>query len=109
MTAKSESVVGSKEGLYPPKDIRRALGLKPGMKVRFKVEGGRMVVEPVPTIRELFKMGTTTSVTLEELRADRRELSRRLEGGRRRTAEDRWPGSCSIRPTCCPRRTGRSR
>jgi bifunctional DNA-binding transcriptional regulator/antitoxin component of YhaV-PrlF toxin-antitoxin module len=84
MAAQSESVVGSKEELYPPKAIRRALGLRPGMKVRFKVEGHRLVVEPIPSVRELMQMEPMTTVTLAELREDRRELSRRLEDGRKR-------------------------
>lgn len=82
MATKSESVVGSKEELYPPKAIRKALGLKPGRRVKFTVEGRRLVVEPVPTVEELLEMGTTVSVTLEELREDRRSLSRRFEEGR---------------------------
>ena len=86
MSTQSESVVGSKEELYPPKSIRDALGLKPGMKVRFRVEGRRLVVEPTPKVRELMEMEPVTTVTLEELREDRRELSRRLEDGRKRRA-----------------------
>ena len=84
MTVESESVVGSKEEIYPPKAVRRALGLKPGMKVRFRVEGRRLVVEPIPTVRELMEMEPMTTVTLEELREDRNELSHRLEDGRKK-------------------------
>ena len=84
MTVESESVVGSKEEIYPPKAVRRALGLKPGMKVRFRVEGHRLVVEPIPTVRELMEMEPMTTVTLEELKEDRKELSRRLEDGRKK-------------------------
>ena len=84
MSAQSESEVGSKEELYPPKFIRKALGLKPGMKVRFRVEGHSLVVEPIPKVRELMEMEPMTTVTLEELRRDRRGFSRRLEDGRKR-------------------------
>jgi AbrB family looped-hinge helix DNA binding protein len=84
MTVESESVVGSKEELYPPKEVRKALGLKPGMKVRFVVEGRKLVVEPIPPVRELMEMEPMVRVSLEELRKDRRELSRRLEDGRRK-------------------------
>ena len=84
MSVESESVVGSKEEIYPPKAVRRALGLRPGMKVRFRVEGRRLVVEPIPTVRELMEMEPMTTVTLEELREDRKELSRRLEDGRKK-------------------------
>ena len=84
MSVESESVVGSKEEIYPPKAVRRALGLRPGMKLRFRVEGRRLVVEPIPTVRELMEMEPMTTVTLEELREDRKELSRRLEDGRKK-------------------------
>lgn len=82
MASKSESVVGSKEELYPPKSVRKALGLRPGMKVRFRVEGRHLIVEPLPTVEDLSKMEPTVSVTLKELREDRGRLSKRLEEGR---------------------------
>jgi bifunctional DNA-binding transcriptional regulator/antitoxin component of YhaV-PrlF toxin-antitoxin module len=77
------SVVGSKEELYPPKKIRRALGLKPGMKVKYTLEGGKLVVEAVPSLDDLLKMEPTVTISLEEFHAHRRELSSRLEGKKR--------------------------
>ncbi len=75
-----ESIVGSKEELYPPKKIRRALGLKPGMKVRYTLEGRRLIVEPIPSIHDLLKMEPTVEISLKEFHDHRRELSARLEG-----------------------------
>ena len=75
----SESVVGSKEELYPPKSVRRALNLKPGTKVRYWVEGTRLIVEPIPTVDELAERKPTVTIALEELRADRQRLSDELE------------------------------
>jgi bifunctional DNA-binding transcriptional regulator/antitoxin component of YhaV-PrlF toxin-antitoxin module len=80
MTADTESIVGSKEELYPPKKIRRALGLKPGMKVRYTLEGKKLVVEPVPSLDDLLKMEPTVKISLKEVYQHRRELSARLEG-----------------------------
>jgi len=78
--SESESVVGSKEELYPPKSVRKALGLRPGMRVRYWVEGTRMVVEPIPTMDELSEREPTVTVKLEELVRERRKLSAQLEG-----------------------------
>ncbi len=77
------SVVGSKEELNPPKRIRRALGLKPGMKVRYTLEGRKIVVEPIPSVDDLLAMQPTVTISLEDLHKDRRELSSRLEGSRK--------------------------
>jgi len=77
----AESEVGSKEELYPPKKIREALGLKPGRKIRFKVEGNRLIVESIPSIEDLVAMKSTTRISLEEFHRYRRELSRALEEG----------------------------
>jgi len=75
----SESVVGSKEELYPPKSIRRALNLKPGTRVRYRVDGMRLIVEPIPTVDELSERKPTVTLTLNELRGDRKRLSAELE------------------------------
>lgn len=75
----SESVVGSKEELYPPKSMRRALNLEPGTKVRYRVEGTRLIVEPIPTVEDLAERKPTVTVTLKELPGDRRRLSNRVE------------------------------
>jgi bifunctional DNA-binding transcriptional regulator/antitoxin component of YhaV-PrlF toxin-antitoxin module len=74
------SVVGSKEELYPPKRMRRALGLKPGVKVKYTLEGRRLVVETVPSIDDLLEMEPTVTISLEEFHKHRRQLSSRLEG-----------------------------
>lgn len=77
------SVVGSKEELYPPKRLRRALGLKPGLKVKYTLEGRKLVVEPIPSIDDLLAMEPTVTISLEELHSHRRQLSARFEGKKR--------------------------
>ena len=74
-----ESRVGSKGELFPPKEMREKLGLKTCTKVIFKVESGRLIVEPVSTIEELIKAGTTVTTTLEEFHKERKELSKLAE------------------------------
>ena len=75
----SESRVGSKGELFPPKEIRRRLGLRPHVKVIYKIEGGRLLVEPVPSLEEVLKEPSSIEITLEEFHGFRRELSREAE------------------------------
>ncbi|PSN85253.1 hypothetical protein B9Q11_02285 [Candidatus Marsarchaeota G2 archaeon ECH_B_SAG-F08] len=75
-----EGIVGSKNELYPPKKIREKLGLKPGQKVKFRVEGDKLVVERVPSVEELLEQEPLVKITLEEQLRERHRLSRLLEG-----------------------------
>ena len=74
-----ESRVGSKGELFPPKEIRDKLGLKPHTKVIYKVENGRLIVEPVPSLEEVLEEPPAIEVTPEELKAFRRKLSKEAE------------------------------
>jgi len=74
-----KSRVGSKGELFPPKEIRRRLGLRAHMKVIYKIESGRLVVEPVPSLEEVLKESLPVEITLEEFHKHRKELSRKAE------------------------------
>jgi len=65
--------------LFPPKDVREKLGLRPHTKVIFKVEGGRLVVEPIPSLEEVLEEPSPVEITLEEFYGLRREISRKAE------------------------------
>ncbi|MCD6504232.1 AbrB/MazE/SpoVT family DNA-binding domain-containing protein [Candidatus Bathyarchaeota archaeon] len=75
----SKGRVGSKGELFPPKDVREKLGLRPHTKVIFKVEGGRLVVEPIPSLEEVLEEPSPVEITLEEFYGLRREISRKAE------------------------------
>jgi len=75
----TESRVGSKGELFPPKEIRETLGLQPHVKVIYKVVDGRLLVEPVPSLEEVLKEHPSVEITLEEFHALRKELSRKAE------------------------------
>ncbi len=75
----SKSRVGSKGELFPPKEIREKLGLRAHVKVIYKVEGGRLVVEPVPNLEDVLKEPPSVEITLEEFHGFRGELSRKAE------------------------------
>jgi len=71
--------VGSKGELFPPKYIREKLALKPCTKVLYKIESGRLIVEPIPTIKEVLQENTPVEITLEEFHKQRKELSEKTE------------------------------
>jgi bifunctional DNA-binding transcriptional regulator/antitoxin component of YhaV-PrlF toxin-antitoxin module len=74
-----KSRVGSKGELFPPKEIRKKLGLKTHTKVIYKIESGKLIVEPVPTLEEVLKETPAIEITLEEFHKHRKELSRKTE------------------------------
>jgi AbrB family looped-hinge helix DNA binding protein len=71
--------VGSKGELFPPKRIRETLGLRPNTRVIYKIEEGRLVVEPVPRLEEVLRDAPSVEVTLEEFHKFRKELSKKAE------------------------------
>ena len=61
-----KSRVGSKGELFPPKEIREKLGLHAHTEVIYKIEDGRLVVEPVPSLEKVLKEKSLVEITLEE-------------------------------------------
>ena len=74
-----EGRVGSKGELFPPTEIREKLGLKPHTKVLLHVADGKLIVEPIPSLEDLMSREPLVTITLEELRKFREELSRQTE------------------------------
>lgn len=75
----SESRVGSKGELFPSKEIREKLGLKPHTRVIYRVVDGRLVIEPVPDLKDLLCEPPELEITQDDLEKDRRKLSRESE------------------------------
>ncbi|MDI6905367.1 MAG: AbrB/MazE/SpoVT family DNA-binding domain-containing protein [Candidatus Bathyarchaeia archaeon] len=75
----SKSRVGSKGELFPPKEIREKLGLHAHVKVIYKIEEGKLIVEPVPNLEDVLKEPPSVEITLEEFHGFRKELSRKAE------------------------------
>jgi bifunctional DNA-binding transcriptional regulator/antitoxin component of YhaV-PrlF toxin-antitoxin module len=59
--------------------MRDKLGLKAYTKVIFKIESGRLIVEPIPTVKDMLERGTCVEITLEEFYKHRKELYRLAE------------------------------
>jgi AbrB family looped-hinge helix DNA binding protein len=75
----SESRVGSKGELFPNKEIRERLGLKPNTKVIYRVKDGKLIVEPIPNIEDLLDEPSLIESSLEEHQNERRELAKKAE------------------------------
>jgi AbrB family looped-hinge helix DNA binding protein len=74
-----KSRVGSKGEIFPPKEIRERLGLRPRTEITYRVEGTKLIVEPVPTLEEVLSEPTLVEETLDDVRKFRNELSKRAE------------------------------
>ena len=75
----AEKQVGSKGEIFPPKEIREKLGLRPGVKINLKVEDSKLIVRPIPRVNDLLKEPAQVEVTLQEFHTFRRELSKKAE------------------------------
>lgn len=75
MSILHQGKVGSKGELFPPKEIREQVGLKPGHSVVYRVVNGRLIVEKILTPEEILAKPSKVVVSLEELKRDRLELS----------------------------------
>lgn len=65
--------------MFPPKEIREKLGLHAHTKVIYKVEEGRLIIEPVPTLEEVLSEKPAVEITLEDFHNTRKELSKKAE------------------------------
>jgi AbrB family looped-hinge helix DNA binding protein len=74
-----KSRVGSKGELFPPKSIREKLGLQAHTQIIYKIEDDRLVVEPIPSLQEVFKEPSAVEITLEEFHKHRKEVSKKAE------------------------------
>lgn len=74
-----EGRVGSKGELFPPKELRKKVGLDANSRVRYTVEDGRLVVESIPDLDQLMSQRPQVEISLAEFKRFRRELSRKSE------------------------------
>jgi len=71
--------VGSKGELFPPKEIREKLGLHPHKRVIYKIEDDKLIVEPIPSIQEVFQEPSAIEITLQDFHKHRKEVSKKVE------------------------------
>ena len=75
--------VGRRRTLVIPKAVAEALGIREGSLLELRVEGSRIVLEPVPDAVEISLHGRKIArATLEELESESVERQREyIEGG----------------------------
>ena len=74
-----KSKIGSKGEIFPPKEIRERLGLRPGTEIDLKVEDSKLVIRAIPNVNDLLKGPTYVEVTLQQFHKFRRELGKKAE------------------------------
>jgi AbrB family looped-hinge helix DNA binding protein len=70
----AEGTVGKRGELYPPKEVRELLGLKSGQKVIYRVEGNRLIIEPILSLRESLRLKKFGKTTVKEFQKEREEI-----------------------------------
>lgn len=70
-------IIGRKYDLYPPKGIREKLGLKPGQRVLYRVEKGKLIIEVIPEVTEAEKLPKFAKTTTEEFEKFTKELQKK--------------------------------
>jgi bifunctional DNA-binding transcriptional regulator/antitoxin component of YhaV-PrlF toxin-antitoxin module len=71
--------VGAKGELFPPKKLRDEVGLRPRAEVLYRTEEGRLVVEPLPALKDVLREPAEVVIAPAEIRALRSKLSREAE------------------------------
>lgn len=75
-----KGTIGSKGELFLPKRMRAKLGLKPNSEVLYRIEGDRLIVEPIPSLEEALGSEPLVRIRLEDFERFREGLSEGAEG-----------------------------
>jgi len=59
---------------FIPKEIGEILNLKSGQKVMFKMEKGKLIVEPILSIRDALRMKKFARTTVKDFQKERRKI-----------------------------------
>lgn len=77
----AEGKISKKFALYPPKSMLEALGLKEGEKVRYKIEKGKLIIEPVQDPLSLaLKIRKWSKTSVKEFERESEEMQNELYG-----------------------------
>jgi bifunctional DNA-binding transcriptional regulator/antitoxin component of YhaV-PrlF toxin-antitoxin module len=80
MTIKSYTgVVGSKNELFPPKEVREALGIKGGKKVLYIIKGKELVVRVIPSFEEALNQPKFIATTVKEFEKEMKEWQKKIQ------------------------------
>ncbi len=73
--------LSKKNTLYIPKEIARAVGIKEGSILKLRVEGSKIIIEPIPDPFDLALKGRKFArTTFEEFEKESEEIQNELFG-----------------------------
>lgn len=68
--------VGSKGELFPPMKLRKKLGLEAGRKILYYIYNGKLIVEPIATVRSILDENKELiNISQQEFEEDRKQFS----------------------------------
>lgn len=74
------SKVGSKGELFPPKKLRKKLGLEAGRKIIYYIYNGKLIVEPIPTVKSILSENLKLiNISKQEIEEDRKQIIKEAE------------------------------
>lgn len=82
MTAKLDQYilkVGSKGEIFPPKEIRKKLGLKPDQKISMTVQDDKLIIKKLYSIEEILNKPSKTKMSYQAWKDFKTDLSEDLE------------------------------
>ncbi len=79
MTSEMVVRLGKRRAIYLPSKVARELGISEGDPLILRIEGGRIVLSPLPKL--LVKRRKWAKTTLEEFERESEQLSEEIEGG----------------------------
>lgn len=82
MTSESDQYIlkiGSKGEIFPPKEIRKKLGLKPDQPISMTVQDDKLIIKKIYSIEEILKKPPKTKISYHAWKEFKKELSEDLE------------------------------
>ncbi len=82
MTSKFEKMVfkvGSKGEIFPPKEIRKKLGLKPNQPILMTVHGDKLIIRKIHNIEEILKTPPKVKISYHAWKQFKEQLSEDYE------------------------------
>jgi AbrB family looped-hinge helix DNA binding protein len=71
--------VGSKGEIFPPKEIRKKLGLKPDQPISMTVQNDKLIIKKIYSIEEILKTPPKTKISYHAWKQFKKDLSEDLE------------------------------
>lgn len=71
--------VGSKGEIFPPKEIRKKLGLKPDQPISMTIQDDKLIIKKIYSIEEILKTPPKTKISYHAWKEFKKDLSEDLE------------------------------